>query len=125
MFGCSTAWKISTKCSTTTRVPAARDNALTQRGASAGVPIPMVGVPAGTLDTYLARVVRAVNRLQSASSATTEQREVVRIVTPALHGRSIAEWPVVAFWNEDVSSHHVTVLGVGSVSFVVGVKWEL
>ncbi len=65
------------------------DIALTQRGASAGAPIPMAGVPAVTLDTYLARLVR-----QGESVAICEQRgepgrtkgpmerEVVRIVTP-------------------------------------------
>ena len=31
------------------------DIALTQRGASAGAPIPMAGVPAVTVDTYLAQ----------------------------------------------------------------------
>jgi DNA mismatch repair protein MutS len=65
------------------------DIALTQRGASAGAPIPMAGVPAATLDTYLARLVR-----RGESVAICEQRgdpgknkgpmdrEVVRIVTP-------------------------------------------
>ncbi|HEX4150684.1 MAG TPA: DNA mismatch repair protein MutS [Steroidobacteraceae bacterium] len=65
------------------------DIALTQRGASAGAPIPMAGVPAVTVDTYLARLVR-----QGESVAICEQRgdpgktkgpmerEVVRIVTP-------------------------------------------
>ena len=65
------------------------DIALTQRGASAGAPIPMAGVPAVTLDTYLAKLVR-----KGASVAICEQRgepgktkgpmerEVVRIVTP-------------------------------------------
>jgi len=64
------------------------DIALTQRGASAGAPIPMAGVPAVTLDTYLARLVR-----KGESVAICEQRgdpkakgpmerEVVRIVTP-------------------------------------------
>jgi DNA mismatch repair protein MutS len=65
------------------------DIALTQRGASAGAPIPMAGVPAVTLDTYLAKLVR-----QGESVAICEQRgepgkvkgpmerEVVRIVTP-------------------------------------------
>src|SRR6202790_3494346 len=33
------------------------DIALTQRGASAGAPIPMAGVPAVTLDAYLAKLV--------------------------------------------------------------------
>jgi DNA mismatch repair protein MutS len=65
------------------------DIALTQRGSSAGAPIPMAGVPAVTLDTYLAKLVR-----KGASVAICEQRgnvtkakgpmerEVVRIVTP-------------------------------------------
>jgi DNA mismatch repair protein MutS len=65
------------------------DIALTQRGASAGAPIPMAGVPAVTLDAYLAKLVR-----KGASVAICEQRgtpgntkgpmerEVVRIVTP-------------------------------------------
>src|SRR5580700_11481677 len=65
------------------------DIALTQRGASAGAPIPMAGVPAVTLDTYLARLVR-----KGQSVAICEQRgdpgktkgpmdrEGVRIVTP-------------------------------------------
>src|ERR1700675_4444448 len=65
------------------------DIALTQRGASAGPPIPMAGVPAVTLDTYLAKLVR-----KGESVAICEQREsgpklkgpmereVVRIVTP-------------------------------------------
>src|ERR1019366_5960033 len=65
------------------------DIALTQRGASAGAPIPMAGVPAVTLDAYLVKLVR-----QGQSVAICEQRgepgktkgpmerEVVRIVTP-------------------------------------------
>jgi DNA mismatch repair protein MutS len=64
------------------------DIALTQRGASAGAPIPMAGVPVATLDTYLVRLVK-----RGQSVAICEQRgdpkakgpmerEVVRIVTP-------------------------------------------
>jgi DNA mismatch repair protein MutS len=65
------------------------DIALTQRGSSAGAPIPMAGVPAVTLDSYLAKLVR-----KGQSVAICEQRgepgktkgpmvrEVVRIVTP-------------------------------------------
>src|SRR6266404_1694957 len=45
------------------------DIALTQRGASAGAPIPMAGVPAVTLDTYLAKLVR-----KGESVAICEQR---------------------------------------------------
>src|SRR5258707_10596286 len=65
------------------------DIALTQRGASAGAPIPMAGVTVVTLDGYLAKVVR-----KGQSVAICEQRgdpgkgkgpmdrEGVRIVTP-------------------------------------------
>ena len=65
------------------------DIVLTQRGESAGEPIPMAGVPVDKLDTYLARLVRL-----GESVAICEQvgevgkgkgpvdREVVRVVTP-------------------------------------------
>jgi DNA mismatch repair protein MutS len=65
------------------------DIALTQRGASAGSPIPMAGVPAVTLDTYLARLVRKGESVaiceQRGDPGKTKgpmEREVVRIVTP-------------------------------------------
>jgi DNA mismatch repair protein MutS len=65
------------------------DIALTQRGASAGAPIPMAGVPAATLDTYLARLVRRGESVaiceQRGDPGKTKgpmEREVVRIVTP-------------------------------------------
>jgi DNA mismatch repair protein MutS len=62
---------------------------LTQRGESAGAPIPMAGVPAHAVDQYLARLIRL-----GESAAICEQvgevgvekgpvrREVVRVVTP-------------------------------------------
>src|SRR5271170_2295726 len=40
------------------RAAALLDIALTQRGASAGAPIPMAGVPVAALDTYLVRLVK-------------------------------------------------------------------
>jgi len=65
------------------------DIALTQRGASAGAPIPMAGVPAVTLDTYLARLVRkgesvaiCEQRGEPGKIKGPMEREVVRIVTP-------------------------------------------
>jgi len=65
------------------------DIALTQRGASAGAPIPMAGVPVVTLDTYLARLVRKGESVaiceQRGDPGKTKgpmEREVVRIVTP-------------------------------------------
>ncbi len=65
------------------------DIMLTQRGESAGAPIPMAGIPVDKLDSYLARLVK-----QGVPVAICEQvgevgksrgpveREVVRIVTP-------------------------------------------
>src|SRR5271170_5276493 len=65
------------------------DTALTQRGASAGAPIPMAGVPAVTLDSYLAKLVRKGESVaiceQRGDPGKTKgpmEREVVRIVTP-------------------------------------------
>ena len=65
------------------------DIALTQRGVSAGAPIPMAGVPAVSIDTYLARLVRKGESVaiceQRGDLAKTKgpmEREVVRIVTP-------------------------------------------
>ena len=65
------------------------DIALTQRGASAGAPIPMAGVPAVTLDTYLAKLVRkgesvaiCEQRGEPGKLKGPMEREVVRIVTP-------------------------------------------
>jgi DNA mismatch repair protein MutS len=65
------------------------DIALTQRGASAGAPIPMAGVPVVTLDTYLAKLVRqgesvaiCEQRGEPGKSKGPMEREVVRIVTP-------------------------------------------
>src|ERR1700749_1079362 len=65
------------------------DIALTQRGTSAGAPIPMAGVPAVTVETYLARLVRKGESVaiceQRGDPGKTKgpmEREVVRIVTP-------------------------------------------
>jgi DNA mismatch repair protein MutS len=65
------------------------DIALTQRGASAGAPIPMAGVPAVTVEGYLARLVRKGESVaiceQRGDPGKTKgpmEREVVRIVTP-------------------------------------------
>ncbi|MFO1469169.1 MAG: DNA mismatch repair protein MutS [Steroidobacteraceae bacterium] len=71
------------------RAAALLDIALTQRGASAGAPIPMAGVPAVTLDGYLQRLVRAgqsvaicEQRGEPGKTKGPMQREVVRVVTP-------------------------------------------
>lgn len=65
------------------------DITLTQRGQSAGAPIPMAGVPVHALDTYLARLVRLGESVaiceQIGDPRTSKgpvERKVVRIVTP-------------------------------------------
>jgi DNA mismatch repair protein MutS len=65
------------------------DIALTQRGQSAGAPIPMAGVPVVTLETYLAKLVRLGESVaiceQIGEPGKTKgpvERRVVRIVTP-------------------------------------------
>jgi DNA mismatch repair protein MutS len=65
------------------------DIMLTQRGESAGQPIPMAGIPVDKLDTYLARLVKQgepvaiceqVGEIGKAKGPV--EREVVRVVTP-------------------------------------------
>lgn len=65
------------------------DITLTQRGQSAGSPIPMAGVPYHQLDTYLARLIRLGESVaiceQIGDPSTSKgpvERKVVRIVTP-------------------------------------------
>ena len=65
------------------------DIALTRRGQSGGEPIPMAGVPAHSVDTYLARLVKLGESVaiceQVGDPATSKgpvAREVVRVVTP-------------------------------------------
>ena len=65
------------------------DIALTQRGASAGRPIPMAGVPVQSVEGYLARLVRRGESVaiceqigDPAKSKGPVERQVVRVVTP-------------------------------------------
>ncbi|MFZ2508876.1 MAG: DNA mismatch repair protein MutS [Steroidobacteraceae bacterium] len=65
------------------------DIMLTQRGESAGAPIPMAGVPVDKLDSYLARLVKRGVPVaiceqvgEVGKSKGPVEREVVRVVTP-------------------------------------------
>ena len=65
------------------------DIALTSRGSSAGQPIPMAGVPVVTLETYLARLVRAGESVaiceqigEPGKTRGPVERRIVRVVTP-------------------------------------------
>ncbi len=66
------------------------DISLTKRGASAGEPIPMAGVPHHAVENYLARLVQLGESVaiceqigDPALSKGPVERKVVRIVTPA------------------------------------------
>jgi hypothetical protein len=71
------------------------DIALTKRGADAGEPIPMCGVPVHSADSYLARLIRGGHRVAIAEqiespaearkargSKALVERAIVRLVTP-------------------------------------------
>src|ERR671934_261256 len=71
------------------------DIALTKRGADAGEPIPMCGVPAHSAESYLARLIKAGHRVAIAEqtespaearkargSKALVERAIIRLVTP-------------------------------------------
>ncbi|TAN04332.1 MAG: DNA mismatch repair protein MutS [Rhodanobacteraceae bacterium] len=64
------------------------DITLTQRGESAGAPIPMAGVPYHAIEAYLAKLVRAgesaaiCEQIGDPSGKGPMERKVVRVVTP-------------------------------------------
>ncbi|MCW5570158.1 MAG: DNA mismatch repair protein MutS, partial [Steroidobacteraceae bacterium] len=71
------------------RAAALLDITLTARGASAGEPIPMAGVPYHSVDGYLARLVKKGESVaiceqlgDPAKSKGPVDRQVVRVVTP-------------------------------------------
>jgi DNA mismatch repair protein MutS len=71
------------------RAAALLDITLTQRGQSAGQPIPMAGVPFHSVESYLARLVRKGESVaiceqmgDPAKSKGPLERDVVRIITP-------------------------------------------
>ncbi|WP_442487728.1 DNA mismatch repair protein MutS [Halomonas litopenaei] len=81
------------------RAAAALDITLTQRGQSAGKPIPMAGIPYHSAEGYLARLVSAGESVaiceQIGDPATSKgpvERKVVRIVTPGtLHDEALLD----------------------------------
>ena len=71
------------------RAAALLDITLTQRGASAGLPIPMAGVPVHALDTYLAKLLKLGEAVAIAEQIGDPkeakglvERRITRIVTP-------------------------------------------
>jgi len=88
---------------------------LTQRGASAGAPIPMAGVPVVSVEQYLARLVKLGESVaiceQIGDPATSKgpvERQVVRVVTPGtltdlslLDAKTDAALAALAFEGKD------------------------
>jgi DNA mismatch repair protein MutS len=84
------------------RASALIDIALTTRGQSAGEPIPMAGVPAVSVENYLARLVRRGESVaiceqigDPAKSKGPVERQVVRVVTPGtlVEDALLDPWP--------------------------------
>src|SRR5215218_3306863 len=117
------------------------DIALTKRGADAGEPIPMCGVPIHSAESYLARLIRAGHRVaiaeQTESPAEARKargskalvdRAIVRLVTPgtlteetllesstanwlAAIGRAGDEWAIAA---ADISTGRFELIACGT-----------
>ena len=116
------------------------DIALTKRGEDAGAPIPMCGVPVHSAETYLARLIKAGNRVAIAEqtespaearkargSKALVERAIVRLVTPgtlteetllesasanwlAAIGRAGDDWAIAA---ADISTGRFELVGCG------------
>ena len=85
---CSSAWAISTSCSSPMprRRRRALDIALTQRGEHAGAPIPMCGVPVPAAEAYLARLIRRGFRVAVAEQMETQAAQERQGADPARGG---------------------------------------
>ena len=101
------------------------DIALTKRGEAAGEPIPMCGVPVHAAESYLARLIRAGNRVAIAEqtespaearkargSKALVERAIIRLVTPGtlteetLLESSAANWlAAIGRWLEHEFLH--------------------
>ncbi|MCW3797884.1 DNA mismatch repair protein MutS [Sphingomonas sp. BN140010] len=116
------------------------DIALTKRGADAGEPVPMCGVPVHSADSYLARLIKAGHRVAIAEqtespaearrlrgSKALVERAIVRLVTPgtlteetlldsgsanwlAAIGRAGEEWGIAA---ADISTGRFELIACG------------
>ncbi len=95
------------------------DIALTKRGQSNGVPIPMAGVPAHSVETYLVRLIRLGESVaiceqvgDPAASKGPVAREVVRIVTPG----TLTDAALI----DDRETRHLVAVTLGER---IGVAW--
>jgi len=97
------------------------DIALTSRGQSGGEPIPMAGVPAHSVDNYLARLVRQGESVaiceQVGDPATSKgpvDREVVRVITPG----TLTDEALL----EDTRTRYLAAVNLGT-SGPIGLAW--
>ena len=112
---------------------------LTQRGASAGAPIPMAGVPVVSVEQYLARLVKLGESVaiceQIGDPATSKgpvERKVVRVVTPGtltelslLDAKSDAALAALAFDGKDQVAIAWLVLASGDLRATRTTRAEL
>jgi DNA mismatch repair protein MutS len=77
------------------------DIALTSRGEHDGAPIPMCGVPVHSADAYLARLIKAGNRVAIAEQTETPEQARARAGSKALVTRAIVRFVTAGTLTED------------------------
>ncbi|MBO9580807.1 MAG: DNA mismatch repair protein MutS [Sphingobium sp.] len=83
------------------KAAAVLDIALTARGEHHGEPIPMCGVPAHSMDAYLARLIKAGHRVAIADQIETPEQARARAGSKALVGRAIVRFVTAGTLTED------------------------
>jgi DNA mismatch repair protein MutS len=83
------------------KAAAVLDIALTSRGDHLGEPIPMCGVPAHSMDAYLARLIKAGLRVAIADQIETPEQARARAGSKALVGRAIVRFVTAGTLTED------------------------
>ncbi len=83
------------------KAAAVLDIALASRGDHLGEPIPMCGVPAHSMDAYLARLIKAGLRVAIADQIETPEQARARAGSKALVGRAIVRFVTAGTLTED------------------------
>ena len=109
------------------------DIALTSRGESAGKPIPMAGVPAHSVDNYLARLVRlgeSVAICEQIGDPSTSKgpvdRQVVRVVTPGtLTDEALLDAKQASFLAAVATESSDSTIGLAWLDLACGRFWVM
>ena len=109
------------------------DIALTSRGESAGKPVPMAGVPAHSVDNYLARLVRLGESVaiceQIGDPRTSKgpvERQVVRVVTPGtLTDEALLDAKHASFLAAVATSQADDITGLAWLDLASGRFWVM